>query len=189
MAVTSLHKFVHHLCKIWIHCLDGAISLQLYGMLCGGFGEKHLIAHSLNADHPAGLAWGTRKTGSHWQHQEQEPQAEVPGLSTFLQPHCSAQGHKNGCAGSDQRSLLPCVEGWPKARRRRLMRPSTGSCKQPHSHRPWFSWGTSTTLTSAGKTIHLGRRNPGGSYRASMITFCCKWWSNQQGKARCWTSC
>ena len=24
---------------------------------------------------------------------------------------------------------------------------STGSCKQPHSHRPWFSWGTSTTLT------------------------------------------
>jgi len=48
---------------------------------------------------------------------------------------------------------------------------STGSCKQPHSHRPWFSWGTSTTLTSAGKTIQLGRRNPGGSYRASMITF------------------
>ena len=44
-------------------------------------------------------------------------------------------------------------------------------CKQPHSHRPWFSWGTSTTLTSAGKTIQLGRRNPGGSYRASMITF------------------
>ena len=27
------------------------------------------------------------------------------------------------------------------------------------------------TLTSAGKTIQLGRRNPGGSYRASMITF------------------
>jgi len=25
--------------------------------------------------------------------------------------------------------------------------------------------------TSAGKTIQLGRRNPGGSYRASMITF------------------
>jgi len=31
--------------------------------------------------------------------------------------------------------------------------------------------GTSTTLTSAGKTIQLGRHNPGGSYRASMITF------------------
>jgi len=44
------------------------------------------------------------------------------------------------------------------------MRPSTGSCKQPHSHRPWFSWGTSTTLTLAGKTIQLGRCNPGGSY-------------------------
>ena len=59
----------------------------------------------------------------------------------------------------------------PPDRRRQLMRPSTGSCKQPHSHRPWFSWGTSTTLTSAGKTIQLGRRNPGGSYRASMTTF------------------
>jgi len=31
--------------------------------------------------------------------------------------------------------------------------------------------GTSTTLTSAWKTIQLGRRNPGGSYRALMITF------------------
>jgi len=56
-------------------------------------------------------------------------------------------------------------------RRRKLMRPSTGGYKQPHSHRPWFSWGTSTTLTSAGKTIQPGRRNPGGSSRASMITF------------------
>ena len=56
-------------------------------------------------------------------------------------------------------------------RKRRLMRPSTGSCKQPHSHRPWFSWGTSTTLTSAGTTIELGRCNPGGSCRELMITF------------------
>ena len=56
-------------------------------------------------------------------------------------------------------------------RRRRLQKPSTGSCKQRHSHRPWFSWGTSTTLTSAGKTIQLGSRSPGGSYRALMITF------------------
>jgi len=56
-------------------------------------------------------------------------------------------------------------------RRRRLMRPSTGSCKQTHSHRPWFSWGTSTALTSAGKTTQLGMCNPGGSCRASMITF------------------
>jgi len=47
----------------------------------------------------------------------------------------------------------------------------TGSYKQPHSHRPWFSWGTSTTLTSAGKIIQLGRCNPGGSCRASMINF------------------
>ena len=31
---------------------------------------------------------------------------------------------------------------------------------------PWFSWGTSTTLTSAGKTIQLGRHNPEGSHRA-----------------------
>jgi len=31
--------------------------------------------------------------------------------------------------------------------------------------------GDFNTLTSAGKTIQLGRRNPGGSYRASMITF------------------
>jgi len=52
-----------------------------------------------------------------------------------------------------------------------LLQHCLNCCKQPHSHRPWFSWGTSTTLTSAGKTIQLGRRNPGGSYRASMITF------------------
>ena len=56
-------------------------------------------------------------------------------------------------------------------RRMKLMRPSTSSCKQPHNHRPWFSWGTSTTLTQAGKTTQLDRRNPGVSYRASMISF------------------
>jgi len=59
----------------------------------------------------------------------------------------------------------------PLDRRRKMMRPSTSSCKQPHSHRLRFSWGTSTTLTSAGKTIQLGRCNPGGFCRASMITF------------------
>ena len=55
-------------------------------------------------------------------------------------------------------------------RKRKLMRPSTSSCRQPHSHRPWFSWGTSTTLTSAGKFIQPGTRSPGGSCRASKIT-------------------
>ena len=51
----------------------------------------------------------------------------------------------------------------------------------------WFLWGTSTTLTSAGKTTQPGTCNPEGSCRASMINFWCKWWSNQQGKVLCWT--
>ena len=70
--------------------------------------------------------------------------------------------------------LWVCTTGH-LTRRRKSMRPSTSICKQPHSHRPWFSWGTSTTLTSAGKTTQLGIRNPGGSCRASMVTFWCKW--------------
>jgi len=41
-------------------------------------------------------------------------------------------------------------------RKRKLMRPSTDSLKYPHDHRPWFSWGTSTTLTSAEKTTQQG---------------------------------
>ena len=34
----------------------------------------------------------------------------------------------------------------------------------------------------------LWRGEPDGCF-ASMITFWCKWWRNQQGKARCWTLC
>lgn len=32
------------------------------------------------------------------------------------------------------------------------MRPSTGSCRLPHIHRPWFLWEILTTLIFAGKT-------------------------------------
>lgn len=61
VAITNLHKCIHHFCKIGIHCLDGVISLQLYRMSCGDFGEKCLIAHSLNIDYPAVAAWDTGK--------------------------------------------------------------------------------------------------------------------------------
>lgn len=44
-------------------------------------------------------------------------------------------------------------------RKRKSMRNSVLSWKEPHSHRPWCSQGTST-LISAGKTTHVGTQEP-----------------------------
>lgn len=44
-------------------------------------------------------------------------------------------------------------------RKRKSMRNSPISWKQPHSHRLWCSWGTSA-LISAAKTAHVGTQEP-----------------------------
>lgn len=34
VAITNLQKRIHHTCTTWLCCLDGALSLQLYRVIC-----------------------------------------------------------------------------------------------------------------------------------------------------------
>jgi len=65
-----------------------------------------------------------------------------------------------------QLTLLQVFTTGHLARKRKAMRPSAASSKQPPHQGPWSSWGTSTTSRAAGKTTQPGTHSPGGSCRA-----------------------
>ncbi|XP_014139263.1 tetraspanin-5 isoform X2 [Falco cherrug] len=104
-------------------------------------------------------------------------------LSTNARSMGNTQEQLEICVQSQGHDLI-AVTGH-LIRKRKSMRPCTDSWREPHDHRPWFSRGTSATLTSAGKTTQRGTHSLGGSCRALMITYGCRCWRSQQGKWQC----